>query len=104
MRSDVISRWGSLYARGCLGLPYRDLTGGFKRWDATLLRRVLAAGPVANGYAFQVETTWLASRLGARIVEVPIVFTERRAGASKMSGRIAWEAAWAVPRLRCAGR
>lgn len=96
----VLSRFGSGYARAWLGMPHRDLTGGFKAWRAATLEALNPATLRADGYAFQVEATWRAHRLGARIVEVPIVFTERRAGASKMSGRIALEAAWRVPGLR----
>jgi dolichol-phosphate mannosyltransferase len=96
----ALSRFGSLYARSWLGLPHRDLTGGFKAWRATMLAALPVSALQADGYAFQVEATWRAHRAGARIVEVPIVFTERRAGASKMSGRIAIEAAWRVPGLR----
>lgn len=98
----LLSRFGSAYARAWLDLPFRDLTGGFKRWRAELLRRVDPASLVSDGYAFQVEATLRAARVGARIVEVPIVFTERTAGASKMSAAIALEAALRVPRLRTA--
>ncbi len=96
----ALSRFGSAYARAWLGLPLRDLTGGFKAWRAATLAAVGPASLRADGYAFQVEATWRAHRVGARIVELPIVFTERRAGASKMSARIAIEAAWRVPGLR----
>lgn len=97
---QVLSRGGSAYARTLLGLAVRDLTGGFKAWRAEALRAVLE-GPVAsNGYVFQAETTLRAARLGLRILEVPIIFTEREGGVSKMSGAIAIEAAWKVPRLR----
>jgi dolichol-phosphate mannosyltransferase len=96
----ALSRFGSAYTRAWLGLPVRDLTGGFKAWRRATLAAVSPATLRADGYAFQVEATWRAHGVGARIVEVPIVFTERRAGASKMSGRIALEAAWRVPGLR----
>lgn len=96
----ALSRFGSAYARMSLGLPLHDLTGGFKAWRASLLERVLPLSTRAQGYAFQVETTWRAHQLGASIVEVPIVFTERASGESKMSLRIALEAARAVPGLR----
>lgn len=99
-----LSRFGSGYARLCLGLPYRDVTGGFKAWSAALLARVAPESTVASGYAFQVEMTLRAHRLGASIVEVPIVFTEREAGTSKMSLAIALEAARLVPGLRRVGR
>lgn len=95
----VLSRFGGLYARAMLGLPYADLTGGFKCWRADMLSRVLGSGLISDGYAFQVETTLAAHRLGARVVEVPIVFTERREGRSKMSFAITAEAVWRVPRF-----
>jgi dolichol-phosphate mannosyltransferase len=96
----ALSRFGSWYARTCLGLPWRDLTGGFKAWRARTVALVDLGAVRSEGYAFQVETTWRAHRAGARIVEVPIVFTERRGGRSKMSRAIALEAALVVPRLR----
>jgi dolichol-phosphate mannosyltransferase len=82
-----------------LGLPIRDLTGGFKGWRRELLAAVDPGAAGARGYSFQVETTLRAVRAGARVREVPIVFTERRAGRSKMSLGIALEAAWRVPAL-----
>ncbi len=100
LHREILSRFGSLYARAWLSLPYRDLTGGFKAWRADLLRQVLSRPLQSEGYAFQVEMTLRAVRLGASITEVPIVFTERAAGVSKMSSRIAIEAALLVPRLR----
>ncbi len=97
---QALSRFGSAYARAWLGLPLSDLTGGFKRWDASLLRRVLPSCNQSGGYAFQVETTLRAHQAGARIVEVPITFVERARGQSKMSPAIALEAARVVPGLR----
>ncbi len=100
LHRQLLSRGGSAYARLLLGLKQRDLTGGFKAWRAPALRAVLE-GPVAsNGYVFQAETTLRAARLGLSVVEVPIVFTEREAGRSKLSGAIALEAVWKVPQLR----
>lgn len=96
----VLSRFGGFYTRLCLGLNVADPTGGFKGWRAALLQRIDPRTLQADGYGFQVEATWRAARLGARITEVPIVFVERRAGASKMSGGIALEAAWRIPALR----
>ncbi len=95
----VLSRGGSLYARLWLGVPVRDLTGGFKCWRADLLGRVLAQPLECDGYAFQVETTLAAHRLGAHVGEVPIVFTERRLGQSKLSFAITIEAARRIPRF-----
>ncbi len=96
----LLSRFGSLYARLWLGLPVRDPTGGFKAWRRELLEQVLAHPVHASGYVFQVETTYIAHRLGARIREVPIVFADRARGRSKMTSAIALEAALAVPRMR----
>lgn len=96
----LLSRAGGFYARTTLGLGLRDLTGGFKAWRAATLAAVRPASLRAEGYAFQVEATWRAVQRGARVVEVPILFTERREGASKMSGAIVLEAAWRVPWLR----
>jgi len=96
----TISRGGSQFARSVLGLPFQDLTGGFKAWRADLLRSIDLAGVETQGYGFQVEMTWRAYRRGAQIREVPIVFSERRAGQSKMSRKIIAEALVMVLRLR----
>jgi dolichol-phosphate mannosyltransferase len=81
-------------------LPYRDLTGGFKAWRRELLDAIRLRETSSSGYGFQIETTWWAHRRGARIVQVPIVFRERTAGASKMSGGIVREAMLLVLKLR----
>ena len=96
----LISRGGCEYARLVLGVPVRDLTGGFKCFRREVLERIPLEAVTAAGYGFQVEMTFRALRLGFRVVEVPITFTERERGRSKMSGRIVWEAALLVPRLR----
>ena len=96
----VISRGGSLFARIVLGLKPHDLTGGFKAWRATTLGAIPFDGVHAGGYVFQIEMTYRASRLGARVAEVPIVFQDRRAGQSKMSRRIIVEALVVVLTLR----
>jgi dolichol-phosphate mannosyltransferase len=88
----AISRGGSLFARAVLGLPARDLTGGFKAWRASTLAAVPFEGVRAGGYVFQIEMTYRAVRGGARIQEVPITFRDRREGTSKMSRRIVLEA------------
>lgn len=98
----VISRGGTLFARTVLILPYRDLTGGFKAWRRELLEAIRLRETSGSGYGFQVETTWWAHRRGARIVQVPIVFRERVAGATKMTGGIVREALLLVIRLRIA--
>ena len=96
----LISRSGSLFARIVLGLSPNDLTGGFKAWRGTTLAAIPFDGIHAGGYVFQIETTFRASRAGARIREVPITFQDRRVGQSKMSRRIIVEAFVVVVRLR----
>jgi dolichol-phosphate mannosyltransferase len=96
----LISRGGTLFARTVLLLPYRDLTGGFKAWRRDLLDAIRLREADAHGYGFQVETTWWAHRRRAAIREVPIIFRERVAGTSKMTGSIVREAIILVLRLR----
>jgi dolichol-phosphate mannosyltransferase len=96
----LVSRGGSWYARRVLGLRVRDLTGGFKCFRREVLEAIELPTVRSRGYAFQVELTHRAVRAGFRVVELPIVFRDRRAGRSKMSWRIAGEAALLVPQLR----
>jgi dolichol-phosphate mannosyltransferase len=96
----VISRGGSLIARIVLGLPLHDLTGGFKAWRASTLASIPFGGVHAGGYVFQIEMTWRVRLAGGRILEVPIVFRDRRVGSSKMSRRIIAEALVVVVGLR----
>jgi dolichol-phosphate mannosyltransferase len=96
----LVSEGGSLYARWVLGLRVRDLTGGFKCFRREVLEAIHFDGVRSQGYAFQVELTYRAVRAGFRVVEVPIIFRDRRTGQSKMSWRIAAEAMVLVPRLR----
>ncbi len=96
----LISRAGTLFARTVLLLPYHDLTGGFKAWRRELLDAIRLREANASGYGFQVETTWWAHRRGARIRQIPIIFRERAAGRSKMTGAIVREALLLVIRLR----
>ncbi len=96
----ALSRGGSLYAQLLLGLPVRDLTGGFKCFRRAVLEGLDLDGIAADGYGFQIEVTYRAARAGFRVAEVPIVFRDRRVGQSKMSARIALEAVWKVPALR----
>jgi dolichol-phosphate mannosyltransferase len=88
----LVSRGGSAYARAILGVRVRDLTGGFKCFRREVLEAVDLASVECSGYAFQIELTFRALRLGFRVVEVPIVFVDRRVGQSKMSRRIVLEA------------
>jgi dolichol-phosphate mannosyltransferase len=100
----AVSRWGSAYARTALGIDIHDLTGGFKVFRRAVLEAIDLDSLGSLGYAFQVETTFRAIRGGFRVVEVPIVFRDRRVGASKMTGGIVLEAAWRVPAMRLRGR
>jgi dolichol-phosphate mannosyltransferase len=95
-----ISRGGSAYARLALGVPIRDLTGGFKCFRRIVLETIELETIQARGYAFQVETTYRAIKAGFRVVEVPIVFKDRADGKSKMSKTIVAEAVWRVPAMR----
>ncbi|MEX2106913.1 MAG: polyprenol monophosphomannose synthase [Solirubrobacterales bacterium] len=96
----AISRSGSAYARLVLGVRVRDLTGGFKCFRREVLETIDLDAVQARGYAFQVEMTYRAIQCGFKVVEVPIVFRDRRAGSSKMDRSIVAEAVWQVPRLR----
>ncbi|MFN8111702.1 MAG: polyprenol monophosphomannose synthase [Solirubrobacterales bacterium] len=100
---QAISRWGSVYARAWLGLDVNDLTGGFKCFRREVLESIRIDTVSALGYAFQIETTYRAARAGFRIAEVPIIFSDRRVGESKMSRAIVAEAAWRVPIMRLRG-
>ncbi|HEX2015247.1 MAG TPA: polyprenol monophosphomannose synthase [Solirubrobacteraceae bacterium] len=95
-----VSRGGSAYAQLILWLRVRDLTGGFKCFRREVLEAIDLDTVRSQGYAFQVELTYRAVRGDFTVVEVPIVFRDRRAGQSKMSWRIATEAMWLVPQLR----
>lgn len=96
----LISRAGTTFARFVLLLPYRDLTGGFKAWRRELLEAIRMREANTSGYGFQIETTWWAHRRRAVVTEIPIIFRERVAGSSKMSGGIIGEALRLVLRLR----
>jgi len=97
-----VSRGGSWYARVVLGLDVRDLTGGFKCFRREVLEAIDLPTVRSRGYAFQVELTHRAAQAGFTVVELPIVFRDREHGRSKMSWRIAGEAALLVPQLRFA--
>jgi dolichol-phosphate mannosyltransferase len=96
----AVSRFGSFYARILLGVGIRDLTGGFKCFRRSVLEAIGLEQISTKGYAFQIETTYRALKVGSRVVEVPIVFSEREAGTSKMSRAIVLEAVAKVPALR----
>jgi dolichol-phosphate mannosyltransferase len=96
----IVSRGGSLFARTVLRLSPHDLTGGFKAWRGEMLATTPWEELHSGGYVFSIEMTFLASRRGARVAEVPIIFVDRRVGVSKMSRRIIVEALFVVVRLR----
>ena len=101
----LISKGGSAYARAVLGVGIRDLTGGFKCFRREVLEEIDLASVECTGYAFQIELTYRAVRRGFRVVEVPIVFVDRRVGHSKMSRRIVLEAirkVWSIRSSRFA--
>jgi dolichol-phosphate mannosyltransferase len=96
----LISRGGGLYSRLVLGIGVRDLTAGFKAWRTPTLFALPLDEVRSRGYGFQIEMTYRALKQGARVVEVPILFADRRVGQSKMSGTIFREALTIVWRLR----
>jgi dolichol-phosphate mannosyltransferase len=96
----LVSRGGCLYAQAVLGVRVRDLTGGFKCFRREVLEAIDLDALSARGYGFQIETTYRVLRAGLRVTEVPIRFTDRRVGESKMTGTIVAEAMWMVPVLR----
>jgi dolichol-phosphate mannosyltransferase len=96
----ILSRGGSAYARLLLGVPVRDLTGGFKCFHRRVLETIDLDDVHADGYGFQIELTYRTVQAGFTVAEVPITFRERRVGRSKMTARIALEAVWKVPALR----
>jgi dolichol-phosphate mannosyltransferase len=97
-----VSAGGSWYARVLLGVPVRDLTGGFKCYRRRVLETIDLDAIDSKGYAFQIETTYRTLRAGFRVVEIPITFVDREAGGSKMSKAIVAEGMWKVPALRLA--
>ena len=101
---ELLSRGGNRYSRIALGVPLRDITGGYRAYRASALRRLELATVASAGYCFQVDLAWRAVRSGLRLAEVPITFVERTEGASKMSGAIVREALWQVTRWGIAYR
>ena len=96
----ILSYTANVYSRVVTGLPVHDATGGFKCFRRRALEAVRLDRVASDGYAFQIEMSFKCWKKGLRIREIPIVFTDRRAGVSKMNRRIIWEAAGLVWRLR----
>lgn len=95
----LLSLGAAWYVRAITGMPFSDPTGGFKCFRRRALLAVDLAQVRSNGYSFQIELTHTIWRRGLRVVEVPIIFTDRFQGTSKMSRKIVWEALWMVWRL-----
>ncbi|NMO52758.1 polyprenol monophosphomannose synthase [Actinoplanes sp. TBRC 11911] len=88
MRRLLLSRGGNIYIRMALGMPFRDATGGYRAYRMPVLDEINVETVASTGYSFQVELAWRTYKSGFRIAEVPITFTEREHGVSKMSGNI----------------
>ena len=93
---QFLSKGGSFYTRVLLGIPLRDVTGGYRAFRADALRKLDLHEVASQGYCFQVDLAWRASQRHLKVVEVPITFVERTAGSSKMSQKIVVEALWRV--------
>lgn len=102
-RRVLLSALANRYVRAITRLEVRDVTSGFRCWRRETLLRIPLASIESDGYAFQVEMTWHARRVGGRIVEVPITFVERRLGQSKLSGRVIVESLLLPLRLAARG-
>lgn len=92
----LLSRAGNFYARLALGIRVMDATAGFRAYRADVLRSLDLAGVESRGYCFQIDMTLRVLDAGCRVAEVPIIFTDRQRGVSKMSSRIVLEAMWRV--------
>jgi dolichol-phosphate mannosyltransferase len=93
---EWLSRGGNLYSKVVLGVRLNDITGGFRAYRRTVLEKLPLTDVASQGYCFQVDLAWRTVQAGFRAVEVPITFTERAFGVSKMSGNIVREALWRV--------
>ncbi|MEK7566536.1 MAG: glycosyltransferase, partial [Patescibacteria group bacterium] len=96
----LLSRFGNIYARAVLSLPYRDMTGGFKCFKRHVLENIDLDSLSSVGYNFQIETTHKAHQKGYKICEIPITFAERKTGKSKINLPIILESFWKVLLLR----
>jgi dolichol-phosphate mannosyltransferase len=99
----LLSYFANMYARWVTGLPIRDATGGFKCFRTSALKALDFSRIKSDGYSFQIEVTYKLWKKGFRIQEIPIIFVDRRAGQSKMSGQIIHEALFLLIRLRLGG-
>lgn len=97
---NLISKWGSNYARLILNCPINDLTGGFNGWKCEILNKINLDKIISKGYLFQVEMKYKAYKSKAKIIEIPIIFEQRKHGKSKMSLSIFFEALFNVIKIR----
>jgi dolichol-phosphate mannosyltransferase len=95
-RRQLLSRGANLYARLALGVPIKDITAGFRVFRRQVLEELVLEEVASQGYCFQIDMAWRAVQAGFRVREVPITFTERERGSSKMSSAIVAEAFWRV--------
>ncbi len=100
MKRLILSYSANIYTRVITGMPVKDATGGFKCYRRRVLEAIDLDAITSNGYAFQIEMNFKAWEKGFRVVEVPIVFVDRRVGVSKMSKDIVYEAVWMVWKLK----
>jgi dolichol-phosphate mannosyltransferase len=100
MKRLLLSYFANIYTRIITGMPIADATGGFKCYARKVLVAINIDSIRSNGYAFQIETTFKAWSKGFRILEIPIVFVDRRVGISKMSKKIVREAIWMVWKMK----
>lgn len=92
LRRELLSRGANIYAKIALGVRIDDITAGFRAYRSEVLRALDLAAVTSRGYCFQIDLAWRAIKAGFRVVEVPITFTEREYGESKMDGTVVWEA------------
>lgn len=100
MKRLILSYSANIYTRMVTGMPVHDATAGFKCYRRAVLESINLDSIRSNGYAFQIETNFIAWKKGFRIKEMPIVFVDRRVGASKMNKKIVYEAAFMVWKLK----
>jgi dolichol-phosphate mannosyltransferase len=100
MRRLLLSYSANMYTRIITGMPIKDATGGFKCFRASILKKIDFSDIKSNGYAFQIEMNFRLWKAGARLIEIPIIFIDRRSGVSKMSKNIVYEAAFLVWKLK----
>ncbi|MDA8086158.1 MAG: polyprenol monophosphomannose synthase [Nitrospiraceae bacterium] len=96
----ILSKFGNFYASTILGMKLSDITSGYRAFSRRAFENMELGNIHSEGYAFQIEMAYMASRAGLKIMEVPIIFTERASGSSKMSKRIVREAIWLPWRLK----